>query len=179
MRSFQRAYFPSVWKSHLIFLSDPFRFFVSKRANEWFLNFLIFEFSKTILEHFLEFGGNSIKKIKQRDVDFRAFWWDIRIEMRVITLIDKEPLRMPGDMIIHLLRRLEIHIIVISHQPSVVGNRIIPWEVEPFCKINIWLQLPKVHEFFFFKGLSEGVDVLAYFWLQLPRLLAAALIVGG
>jgi hypothetical protein len=45
--------------------------------------------------------------------------------MRICALIDKKALTMPSNVVVNVLWGLEMNIIIVSHESSVVRNRVI------------------------------------------------------
>lgn len=77
-------------------------------------------------EELLELRGNGIKQIEQGDEHFRVFCGGVGVEMSVGVLVEEKTLGMGCDVEILLIRRLEVQIIVITHEFAVVWDWVEP-----------------------------------------------------
>lgn len=77
-------------------------------------------------EQFFELRRDGIKQIEQGDEYFGVFCGGVGVEMSVSALVEEKTLGMGCDVEILLIRRLEVQIIVITHEFSVVWDWIEP-----------------------------------------------------
>lgn len=99
--------------------------------------------------------------------------------MGVGALVEKEALGMARDVVVGILRGLEVDVVVVSHEFSVVGDGVEGREVQPISEIVVEFEVPVVDELFFEEGVGEGFDIFGDFVFELGGvLLTGELVVG-
>ena len=60
--------------------------------------------------------------------------------MRIGTLVEKKSFGVPCNMVVNLFWRLEVNVIVIAHELSVIWNWIVSRKVDPVRKVILEFQ---------------------------------------